>query len=56
LNAKARLDSGQRWNAPAPGGSENVPELLSQLETLRQQGVLTDEEFQQKKAKLLSKI
>lgn len=56
LNAKARLDSGQRWDTPAPDAPENVPALLSQLEALRQKGVLTDDEFQQKKAKLLAKI
>ncbi len=49
LNAKARLESGEHWDAPAPAASYNVPALLAQLATLRQQGVLTDEEFQQKK-------
>jgi len=56
LNAKARLESGEHWDAPAPAASDNVPALLAQLATLRQQGVLTDEEFQQKKAQLLTKI
>jgi uncharacterized membrane protein YdbT with pleckstrin-like domain len=56
LNAKARLDSGQRGDVPAPDASENVPALLAQLDALRQKGVLTDDEFQQKKAKLLAKI
>jgi uncharacterized membrane protein YdbT with pleckstrin-like domain len=52
LNAKARLESGENWDALAPAASDNVPTLLAQLATLRQQGVLTDEEFQQKKAQL----
>jgi len=57
LNAKARLESGEHWDdAPAPAGSDTVPALLAQLATLHQQGVLTDEEFQQKKAQLLTKI
>ena len=56
LNAKARLESGEHWDAPAPAASDNIPVLLAQLATLRQQGVLTDEEFQQKKAQLLTKI
>jgi uncharacterized membrane protein YdbT with pleckstrin-like domain len=56
LNAKARLDSGQRWESPTPAASENVPALLAQLDALRKQGVLTEDEFQQKKAKLLAKI
>jgi len=56
LNAKARLESGEQWDAPTPAASDNVPALLAQLATLHQQGVLTDEEFQQKKAQLLTKI
>jgi len=56
LNAKARLESGEHWDAPAPGAPESVPALLAQLDALRKQGVLTDDEFQQKKAKLLAKI
>jgi DNA-binding IclR family transcriptional regulator len=56
LNAKARLESGEQWDAPTPATSDNVPALLAQLATLRQYGVLTDEEFQQKKVQLLAKI
>jgi len=58
LNAKARLDSGQGWHAqtPEPNAPENVPTLLAQLDALHKQGVLTDDEFQQKKTKLLAKI
>jgi uncharacterized membrane protein YdbT with pleckstrin-like domain len=56
LNAKARLESGEHWDAPGAGASENVPALLAQLDTLRKQGVLTEDEFQQKKAQLLTKI
>jgi len=56
LNAKTRLESGENWVAPVPGTPDNVPALLSQLDVLRQQGVLTEAEFQQKKAQLLAKI
>jgi uncharacterized membrane protein YdbT with pleckstrin-like domain len=56
LNAKARLDSGQLWEAPAAVATDNVPALLAQLDALRKQGVLTEEEFQQKKAHLLTKL
>ncbi len=61
LNAKARLDSGQGWHeAPAsmlaPDAPESVATLLAQLDALRRQGVLTEDEFQQKKTKLLAKI
>lgn len=38
------------------GGAGNIPELIAQLETLRQQGVLTEAEFQTKKAQLLAKL
>ena len=57
LNAKARLESGgEHWNVPLPATKDNVPALLAQLDTLRQQGVLTDAEFQQKKSELLTKL
>jgi hypothetical protein len=57
LNAKARLESGEPRDASTPAASsDNVPALLAQLATLHQQGVLTDEEFQHKKAQLLTKI
>ena len=35
---------------------EDVPELLAQLDDLRQRGVLTDEEFEAKKQQLLDQI
>ena len=56
LNAKARLESGEHWEDSMPAASDTVPALLAQLATLHQQGVLTDEEFQQKKAQLLTQI
>jgi len=58
LNAKARLESGgEHWNLqPATATKDSVPALLAQLDTLRQQGVLTDAEFQQKKSELLTKL
>ena len=53
LNAKAQLEreqgGGRRLAADAPV-------LLEQLATLRQHGVLTEAEFQQKKAELLKKL
>ena len=52
LNAKEKLDYGEH-EPPKQGG---VPQLIAQLESLRQQGILTNEEFQQKKAQLLAKI
>ena len=54
LNAKERLETGQ-----ASGGKRqelDVPALIAQLDGLRKQGVLTEEEFQKKKAELLTKL
>src|SRR3990172_7943361 len=53
INAKAQLEreqgGGRRLAADAPA-------LLEQLATLRRHGVLTEAEFQQKKAELLKKL
>jgi len=54
LNAKAKLETEQ-----ASGGRRqelDVPTLIAQLDGLRKQGVLTEEEFQKKKAELLTKL
>lgn len=54
LNAKERLEQGQ-----ATGGRRaeaDVPALIAQLDNLRRQGVLSEAEFQQKKAELLAKL
>jgi hypothetical protein len=52
VNAKAQLESGE---GSRTAGSD-VPALLSQLDSLRQRGVITDTEFQEKKTKLMAKI
>jgi uncharacterized membrane protein YdbT with pleckstrin-like domain len=53
INAKAYLEQG----APEPIESKSdVPAMISKLADLRTQGVLTEEEFQQKKTELLSKL
>ena len=53
LNAKGRLEQEQ----VSPGGDEKtIPALIEQLDALRKQGVLTEEEFQKKKADLLAKM
>jgi uncharacterized membrane protein YdbT with pleckstrin-like domain len=52
VNAKAQLESGEGIKA---AGSD-VPALLAQLDALRQKGVISDQEFQEKKTRLLSKI
>ena len=54
LNAKGRLEQEQ---AAASGSSEKaIPALIEQLGELRKQDVLTEEEFQKKKAELLAKL
>jgi hypothetical protein len=45
---------GARTAEPAPTAS--IPEQIQQLDALRQQGVLTDAEFQAKKADLLRRM
>lgn len=53
LNAKAQLEHGDIARAyPAP----DIPGMIAELDVLRQQGVLTEAEFQQKKAELLAKM
>lgn len=54
VNAKARLEQGQDIRPSAKGG--DIPALLAQLDLLRKQGVLTEEEFQEKKKRLLEKL
>jgi uncharacterized membrane protein YdbT with pleckstrin-like domain len=52
INAKEKLD----YHETDLPKQEGIPQLIAQLEALREQGVLTNEEFQQKKAQLLAKI
>jgi uncharacterized membrane protein YdbT with pleckstrin-like domain len=41
--------------APAPAGP-SIPEQIDQLDALRQRGVISDEEFERKKAELLGRM
>jgi uncharacterized membrane protein YdbT with pleckstrin-like domain len=58
INAKASLEHAvevvQEIKPDEP--QQNIPEMISKLADLRTQGILTEVEFQQKKAELLSKI
>lgn len=59
LNAKFELEQGERpQSAPAPSFSPamDVPHLIEGLDELRKRGALTEEEFQEKKAKLLARL
>ena len=54
LNAKEKMgfdEVGER-----PKRAENIPALIAELNGLRQKGILTEAEFQQKKAELLAKL
>jgi len=58
--ALARLDileerAGRVLSAEAPSAGD-VPELIAELDELRQKGVITDAEFEEKKRQLLAKI
>ena len=52
LNAKGALDRRDNQVKALP----DIPGMISQLDELRKQGVLSEEEFQAKKAELLTKI
>ncbi len=57
LNAKIRLEEGQvRSVVASVAAPNNITNLLASLGELRDRGVLTEEEFNAKKAKLLSEL
>lgn len=51
LNAKEQLERGDESL-----GKDDIPALIAQLDQLRNQSILSDEEFQRKKAELLSRL
>jgi uncharacterized membrane protein YdbT with pleckstrin-like domain len=53
LNAKEQLEQGRGAPKRPPG---DIPALIARLDDLRKQGALTEEEFQKKKADLLSQL
>jgi uncharacterized membrane protein YdbT with pleckstrin-like domain len=54
LNAKERMGSDELPRRPS--GSQDVPAMIEQLDQLRREGVLSEAEFQAKKAQLLSRL
>lgn len=54
LNAKEAFD--HEISDIAPSIPRSIPDMIAQLDVLRKEGILTEEEFQQKKAELLSKL
>jgi len=56
LNAKIKLEGPVSAAQPAVAPAMDVPGLITRLGDLHKAGLITDEEFQAKKAKLLSQI
>ncbi|MBI5300834.1 MAG: PH domain-containing protein [Chloroflexi bacterium] len=56
LNQKEALSRPASPALPALDGPEAIPLLIAQLDDLRRRGILSDAEFQQKKAELLTKM
>jgi len=56
LNQKEGMSMDEHMGPRGQGGTPNIPALIAELDKLRQQNVLTEAEFQQKKAELLSKM
>ncbi len=54
LNQKEALGTDERLGQGA--ARQDIPGLIAALDALRQRGILTDAEFQQKKAELLAKM
>ncbi len=55
LNAKEQLGFDDEMGNPGSGAND-IPSLIAALDNLRTRGILSEEEFQQKKAELLSKL
>jgi membrane protein YdbS with pleckstrin-like domain len=55
INAKEYLEHAPVIT-PTPDTKSDIPVMISKLAELRTQGVLTEDEFQQKKSELLSKL
>ena len=53
INAKEQLERGGESGFKE---AVNLPEMIAELDQLRQKGILTEEEFQNKKTELLKKI
>ncbi len=54
LNAKERMSFDEM--GPAVRIAEDIPSMIEKLDTLRRRGILSEQEFQQKKAELLAKM
>jgi uncharacterized membrane protein YdbT with pleckstrin-like domain len=55
LNAKERMPMDEALNFQVPV-EKSIPQLINELDQLRQKGIVTEEEFAEKKKQLLSKM
>lgn len=56
LNAKERLGFDGDLGVQAVHAANDIPSLIARLDDLRQKGIVSEQEFQQKKAELLAKM
>jgi hypothetical protein len=56
LNAKVKLESGALDRTPVQPKQPDIAAMIAQLAALREKGIITEEEFQKKKADLLSRL
>ena len=56
LDAKFELEQNQMGGYAPANPAMDVPRLINELDALRQRGAITDQEFMEKKAKLLAQI
>jgi membrane protein YdbS with pleckstrin-like domain len=56
INAKEMIDTGDMVSPIKAGDSDPITAMIASLSTLNKNGVISDEEFKQKKAELLSRL
>ncbi len=56
INAKQDLDRMQSGVGIVHEAAPDIPAMIAKLDELRQKGIITEAEFQQKKAELLAKL
>jgi uncharacterized membrane protein YdbT with pleckstrin-like domain len=56
INAKEQIDAGGRENIPVESTADPITNMIASLSLLRKNGIITEDEFQQKKADLLSRL
>ena len=56
LRIKAYIEEGNNPQKSTAGGTETIPDQIKKLSELKDSGILSDEEFQQKKKELLARM